>query len=118
MTNSNSISQLLTFLVENLIGADNFSLAEQDESDSINFTLSVHPSKIGFLIGKQGRTINAIRRLLQVKAAQEDKKIFLKVVPEGAEAAPPAQEEAQPQDSPTAADSKVEELTELLDLDK
>ncbi len=112
MTNTNSTTQLLNFLVENLIGPNNFSIDEQNQNGTIFYTLTVSDEKVGFLIGKQGKTINAIRRLLQVKAAQDNQKVFLKVI------SPNSQDNTDQSTNTTPeTEPKVQELSELLDLE-
>lgn len=43
-------------------------------------TLFVAPDDVGHLIGKQGRTINALRALARVLAAKQGRKVQVEVV--------------------------------------
>lgn len=53
-------------------------LAEQD--DIITVSLRVNPEDMGRLIGKEGKTINAIRSLAKVIAVKEKKKLNVSIV--------------------------------------
>ena len=53
---------------------------EQTEDDTLVITLSVAKEDMGRIIGKEGRTANAIRTLLNAVATREDKKALLKIV--------------------------------------
>ncbi len=48
-----------------------------ENPEEISFVLSVAPEDMGVVIGKEGRTIRSIRTILNLKAYQEKKKVFL-----------------------------------------
>lgn len=48
-----------------------------EKLEEISFVLSVAPEDMGVVIGKEGRTIRAIRTILNLKAYQEKKRVFL-----------------------------------------
>ena len=48
------------------------SVDSKTQQDKVEVTLTVHPDDIGRIIGKQGRTINAIRTLAGLLAAKHE----------------------------------------------
>jgi len=70
---------LLDFILEGLIGKDAYSIEEQEEDNFIKFNVFTIPDHIGIVIGKEGRTIKAIRNLLKVKATLEKKAVSISV---------------------------------------
>ena len=70
--------------------------------------LTVDPSDMGKIIGKEGKTAKAIRTLLRVLGAKNNARINLKIVePEGSER-PPRREESE-EKVEEKAEEKVEE---------
>ena len=63
-------------LVEN---PDEVVVTETVEGDEIVMELSVAPSDMGKVIGKQGRIAKAIRSVVKAAASREDKKVDLKI---------------------------------------
>jgi predicted RNA-binding protein YlqC (UPF0109 family) len=52
---------------------------EIQEGNSILIKLQVAPDEMGRVIGKQGRTINAMRTLLRVMAAKQHTRVTLEL---------------------------------------
>lgn len=48
-----------------------------DDEDAIRLSIQVDPEDVGKVIGKQGRTINAIRTVLRAAGAKEREPIYL-----------------------------------------
>lgn len=72
------IKELLEFIIKQLVDHPDdvtIILSEQDESIIVSF--SVNPEDMGRVIGKEGRTINAIRSIAKVIAIKEKKKLNL-----------------------------------------
>jgi uncharacterized protein len=55
-------------------------VTEQQEGDTICLKLSVHPSDVGKVIGKQGRTAKAMRSLVYAAAVPMQKRVRLDIV--------------------------------------
>ncbi len=70
-------------------------------------TLSVSPSDMGKIIGKEGRTAKALRTLLRVLGAKNNARVNLKIMEPG------GGEVRVPTDSP-APESETENATEIL----
>ena len=75
------MKDLLTFIVKGITGKDNFEIAEETQGESIHFLVKTPEDSVGIIIGKEGRTIKAIRSLLRVKATLEKKGVSVSVEP-------------------------------------
>lgn len=53
---------------------------EEKEANKVVFQLKVDPEDVGKVIGRKGRTANAIRTLLSAVAAREGKRAILEIV--------------------------------------
>ena len=73
------MKDLLEFLLNKITGTKDFSINEDAEGERTMFTVKAKPSAIGFIIGKKGRTLRAIRNLLKIRATLEKKHVQLLV---------------------------------------
>jgi len=73
------MKDLLEFIIKSILPNNNFTILQEDSSDQIVFTVLTEAENLGKIIGKKGKIIGAIRRLLKVRASIEGKKVFLKV---------------------------------------
>ncbi|MBI4038620.1 KH domain-containing protein [Candidatus Daviesbacteria bacterium] len=72
------MKDLLNYIVTSLVTkSDCVSIDEQKNDGTINLTLTVDPSDMGLIIGKNGQTIRAIRKLLTVRAIAENIRVNL-----------------------------------------
>lgn len=55
------------------------SVTETEDEKAIRLVLSVDPSDMGKVIGKQGRIAKAIRTVIKAAAADSDKKVFVDI---------------------------------------
>ena len=75
------MKDLLEFIAKNLVTKpEAVSIDEQMEEGNVNLNLTVDPSDMGLIIGKNGQTIRAIRKLLTVRAIAENVRINLQLV--------------------------------------
>ena len=71
---------LLEYIVQNLVTKpEEISIDEQSQGGVIYLTLTVDPSDMGLIIGKNGQTIRAIRKLLTVRAIAENTRVNLQL---------------------------------------
>ena len=70
----------LTFIINSILGDSSTKITETSEQGVISLTILPQPENFGKIIGKKGKIINSIRKLLKVRAAKENSKIFIKVV--------------------------------------
>ncbi len=76
------MKDLLDFILRNILGKDSsYEIAEEDDGSVVKLTIKTADSEGGLIIGKQGKTIKAIRNILRIKATLEKKKIILLVNP-------------------------------------
>lgn len=73
--------ELLRFLVEGIV-ADKASVTIERKEDELGIllTLQVAQPDMGALIGRQGKTIQAVKTLLRVHGSKFDKRVNLKVI--------------------------------------
>lgn len=77
------MEEFLRYLIVNLVGtSEGIELTQIHTSQKIVFRLKLPPNEAGKMIGKQGRTIEAIRDLLSVAAAKHGQKATLQIVEE------------------------------------
>jgi uncharacterized protein len=74
--------EFVDFLVRRLVDKpDSVNLAEEEkEANKVVFQLRVDPEDVGKVIGRKGRTANAIRTLLSAVAAREGKRAILEII--------------------------------------
>ena len=68
---------LVTFLVKNITGSDDFEVEEKVDGGLITYVIKEKPDYIGMIIGKGGKTIKTIRNLVKVRATLEKKSVNL-----------------------------------------
>ena len=77
------MEKLLEYLVVGITNSKDFSVIKtEDDSDSnnhINFEIKASPEIIGIIIGKEGKTVRAIRNLLRVRATLDKIAVSLSV---------------------------------------
>lgn len=78
------MKDLTHYLVTNIIdNPDTVTIDESvDDRGTTLLTIHVNPADIGKVIGKEGRTINAIRDIVKIKAMKENKYIDITVAEE------------------------------------
>ena len=58
---------------------DAVSVTEKEEGEETVLELTVDPSDMGKVIGKQGRIAKAIRAVVKAAASKEDKKVIVDI---------------------------------------
>lgn len=58
---------------------DDVVVTEAQKGDDIVIELTVSPSDMGKVIGKQGRIAKAIRSVVKAAASKEDKKVIVEI---------------------------------------
>ncbi|KAF0125168.1 MAG: KH domain-containing protein [Elusimicrobia bacterium] len=75
------MKELVTYMVNALVDDNQgVKLSMSEDGGVVRFRLSVSASDRGKVIGREGRTIKAMRSLLQASAEKEGKKVFLDIV--------------------------------------
>ncbi len=74
------MKKLLEFLISSIVqNPKDVSVIEESNERSVILTAHVNPEDIKIVIGREGRTIKALRDLVKVKAIKEKKRVDLKV---------------------------------------
>lgn len=75
------VKDLVEYIVKALADEpDEVNLSEIEGETSIVIELRVAPADMGRMIGREGRTINAMRSLARVLGAKMGKKVTLEIV--------------------------------------
>ena len=76
------MKDLLTFIVKGITGKKDLEILEETEGERTHFLVKTPEDSVGIIIGKEGRTIKAIRSLLKVRATLEKKGVSVSVEPQ------------------------------------
>ena len=71
------LNNIVTALVDN---PDDVDITEASNDKALAFELRVHPDDVGKVIGKKGRTINAIRTVLKAVTLKKETKVMLELL--------------------------------------
>jgi predicted RNA-binding protein YlqC (UPF0109 family) len=75
------MKQLVEIIAKALVDhPEEVRVSEVATDKAIVYELSVHPSDMGKIIGKQGRIAKSIRTVLSAAAVRENKKVQLEIV--------------------------------------
>lgn len=77
------MKEILLYILENILileGGEKIHVEEEDVDGVVTLKAHVPKSKMGLVIGKGGKTINAIKNILKVKAIKENKRIEVEVI--------------------------------------
>jgi uncharacterized protein len=70
------MKKALEYIVGQIVdNPDKVNIDEQEDQGITNFTITVDPSDMGKIIGKNGKVIRAIRNVIKISAIKQDKKI-------------------------------------------
>ena len=75
------MKDLLTFIVKGITGKKDLEIVEETEGERTHFLIGAPEDSVGIIIGKEGKTIKAIRSLLKVRATLEKKGVSVSVEP-------------------------------------
>lgn len=74
------MKELVAFIAEHLVeNPDDIDIIEEIKDSEVELTLKVNSNDMGKIIGKQGKTANAIRSILKACAIKENKKVSLNI---------------------------------------
>ena len=70
------MKKALEYIVTQIVDdPEKVEINEQQENGMINFTITVAPSDMGKIIGKNGKIIRAVRNVVKISAIKQNKKI-------------------------------------------
>jgi len=83
------VEEFVEFVIRRLIEyPDEMILTKIESPRKVVFQIQLKQSDIGFVIGKQGHTIEAIRNLLNAAASRHGQKVVLQILEEKGEVVP------------------------------
>jgi predicted RNA-binding protein YlqC (UPF0109 family) len=76
------VKELLEYMVKELVDSpDNVEIMEEEEDDkTVIFKLKVAEEDLGKVIGKKGRTANALRVIMRAASAKRGKSSIVKIM--------------------------------------
>ena len=75
------MEELVRFIAKNLVDEpDSVVVVSREEGDSVIISLSVAPTDMGKVIGRQGRIAKAIRTVVKAASVREDKKYMVDII--------------------------------------
>lgn len=70
----------LEFIINSIIDAKKTKISQEETSaDQVVLTIESEKENLGKIIGKKGKIIDSIRRLIRIMAAKEGKKILINI---------------------------------------
>jgi len=76
------MKELLEYILKSITGSEDFKVEEMHpEENIVNFEVLANPDIIGLIIGKEGKTIKNIRKILSIKATKEKVAVNINVSP-------------------------------------
>ncbi|MBP6913594.1 MAG: KH domain-containing protein [Candidatus Levybacteria bacterium] len=72
------MQDLLTYILDSIIEGE-YTITEEEDNGFIVYKISPPQDQIGRIIGKNGKTIHAIKTLLKVRAVRENVKIDIQI---------------------------------------
>jgi len=76
-----SMKELVEFIAKSLVDdPSQVYVSEIEGESSVILELRVGPDDMGRVIGKGGRTVNAVRTLIRILAAKQGKRVTLEIV--------------------------------------
>ncbi len=75
------MEELVRYIAKNLVDEpEAVTVESREEGDTVVISLSVAPSDMGKVIGRQGRIAKAIRTVVKAASVREDKKYMVDIV--------------------------------------
>lgn len=71
--------ELLEYITQTITGEKGIKVEKETSDDFITYTIRAPKSVMGLLIGKEGRTIRAIRTLARARAIVDQEKISVQL---------------------------------------
>lgn len=77
------MKDFVEFLVKSLVKMpESASIEETGEGTNFRYKIHVHPSDMGIIIGKEGRTINSVRLLAKARAVKDGTWVDIEIADE------------------------------------
>jgi predicted RNA-binding protein YlqC (UPF0109 family) len=73
--------ELLLFILTEITGNSDITVTEAVQDNKIDLMVQAPSDTVGLIIGKEGKTIKNIRRILAIRATQDDTVVSVSVNP-------------------------------------
>jgi len=73
------MKDLADFLIKNITGNQNHKVEVETDDDRVEVIVQADPDSVGLIIGKEGRTIKNLRKILSIKATTMNKVVNISV---------------------------------------
>ena len=73
------MKKLLEFIIEGILGKKDYKITENTEGDFVNLAIKIPKEDTGLIIGKEGKTIKAIRNILKIRATLERRGVSVSI---------------------------------------
>jgi predicted RNA-binding protein YlqC (UPF0109 family) len=115
MTDQEFVETIVKAIVEN---PEDVKTERIVDDKGVLISLMVNEADMGKIIGKGGRTVNSIRKLLHVLGAKSDERVNLKIYePNGGEVRTPEEDDSEANEekhsAPVHKDEETEDVTEV-----
>lgn len=99
----------LEYIVKNIVSNPNdVSVERTVDERGVLLTLDINPADMGYVIGRQGKTAQAIRSLLKIVGAKNNARVNLKInEPEGSQRPPRQERRSEEIDTSSVDDLKI-----------
>lgn len=75
------MKKALKYIIAQIVDdPEKVEINEQEDQGMINFTITVAPSDMGKVIGKNGKVIRAVRNVVKISAIKQNKKINIALI--------------------------------------
>lgn len=72
------MQELLQHMLDGIIEGE-YTVTEEDQDGFIVYKITAPTDQIGRVIGKNGKTINALKNILKIRAVKEGKKVDIQI---------------------------------------
>jgi predicted RNA-binding protein YlqC (UPF0109 family) len=73
------MKELLSYMIAEILGEEVKVSEEKSEDGFITYFVDVPKDKVGIVIGKGGKTINALKNVLKIRAIRENVRVDIQV---------------------------------------
>lgn len=84
MALNDAVESIVKMLVKNpddvFVQTSTYESENQDDMEQLEISLQVHPDDRGRVIGRRGKTINALRTLVKAAAIKQEQRINIEVI--------------------------------------
>ena len=75
------MKKALEYIIAQIVDdPEKVEINQQEDQGMINFTITVAPSDMGKIIGKNGKVIRAVRNIVKISAIKQNKKINISLI--------------------------------------